>query len=184
MWGPSRYKGPSMSYLPACVHINLSRKLHLFVKNQNRTIRSSVFQYLARFAPAQKNCSDIRAKQNLPETMQRHRHCWDKYMLLRSSLLPPSPVAGVVLMVGALFFAMIVVDKIMEWMGEQWNRWSYRGLRTDEIYSRQCSHCPVVSYESKGFTRRQWRMCILVVQYCKLSTICMSTTDLQYWTTI
>ena len=43
-------------------------------------------------------------------------------MLLRSSLLPPSPVAGVVLMVGALFFAMIVVDKIMEWMGEQWNR--------------------------------------------------------------
>ena len=45
-------------------------------------------------------------------------------MLLRSSLSlsAVSTVAGVVLMVGALFFMMIVVDKIMEWMGEQWNR--------------------------------------------------------------
>ena len=29
------------------------------------------------------------------------------------------------LMVAALFFMMIVVDKIMEWMGEQWNREDY-----------------------------------------------------------
>ena len=43
--------------------------------------------------------------------------------LLRSSLLPLSAtVAGVMLMVAALFFMMIVVDKMMEWMGEQWNR--------------------------------------------------------------
>ena len=36
----------------------------------------------------------------------------------------------------------------------------------------------------EGFARRRWRMCIsVVVQYCKSSTICVSTTDLQYWTT-
>ena len=41
-------------------------------------------------------------------------------------------MAGVVLMVGALFFMMIVVDKIMEWMGEQWNR---EGLKIFISYS-------------------------------------------------
>lgn len=41
-----------------------------------------------------------------------------------------SIVAGVCLMVGSLFFMMIVVDKIMEWMGEQWNRLFDKGPMT------------------------------------------------------
>merc|ERR1719471_2702747 len=43
-----------------------------------------------------------------------------------------SIVAGVMLMVAALFFMMIVVDKIMEWMGEQWNRLIGKGSSNDE----------------------------------------------------
>ena len=37
-------------------------------------------------------------------------------------------MAGVCLMVGALFFAMILVDKTMEWLGEQWNREAARHI--------------------------------------------------------
>ena len=38
-----------------------------------------------------------------------------------------------------------------------------------------------VRAETEGITRRRWRMCILVVvQYCKSSTICVLTTDLLY----